>query len=104
MSRRTDSSSISSLRAGTEYDDADFNDEDVQNEAAMARNDSPGSHRPISPTDDGAREEEDMERGLLDVRVWRVRSPIRWASVLSVFGRGGTVRRGLRRTDVDRDR
>jgi hypothetical protein len=85
-----------------EYSDIEFNDEDIQNEAAMARNDSPGSHRPISPTGDRAHEE-DMERGLRNVREWRIRSPIGWGSILNAFGGNGTVR-GLRNTDVDRDR
>jgi hypothetical protein len=102
LSRRTDSSSISSARAGAEYSDIEFNDEDIQNEAAMARNDSPGSHRPISPTDDHTHEE-DVERGLRNVREWRIRSPICWGNILNAFGGSGTVR-GLRSTDVDRDR
>lgn len=102
LSRRTDSSSISSARADAEYSDIEFNDEDIQNEAAMARNDSPGSYRPISPTHDQSHEE-DIERGLRNVSDWRIRSPIGWGSILNAFGGRGTGR-GLRNTDVDRDR
>ena len=101
-SGRTDSSSISSARAGAEYSDIEFNDEDIQNEAAMARNDSPGSHRPISPTGDHTHEE-DVERGLRNARDWRIRSPIGWGNILGAFG-GSGIARGLRNTDVDRDR
>jgi hypothetical protein len=94
LSRISDSSDLGSTQAEAELDFDE--DEDIQDEAMLRRNDSPGSHRPIGV--DG--HDEDVEHGV-DARgvEWRIRSPISWQSVMSIFGGRRTPR-----TDVDRNR
>lgn len=94
FSRTSDSSDLSSTHAGAEFDFDE--DEDIQDEAMLRRNDSPGSHRPVGVDE----HDEDVEHGV-DARgvEWRIRSPITWQSFMGIFGG-----RRAPRTDVDRNR
>jgi hypothetical protein len=100
---RLDSSSTSSSHESLaeEFDlDGAPDDEDVQDEAMLRRNDSPGSHRPIAIEE----RDEDVEQGVVARGSdWRVRgraSPFpSWQSITSFFGGRRTPT-----TDVDRDR
>jgi len=87
-------SDSSSAHGGSDFD---FEvEEDVQDEAMLRRNDSPGANRPIGQ----GNQDEDVENGV-DARgpEWRIGNPITWQNVMSIFGGRRTPR-----TDVDRDR